>query len=262
MKRSIHRIGAALALCVLAAPTWAQKSKAKPITADEAEYNALLKGYNSAWPKFYKLFTKGMSETSIKDLEGDKTKNPALMYLPRFQSLARRASPDATGAKALLEVMVLAASGLDAKAAASAADNLIAGYNKSPIIKQAVTLAGSMQWQLGVNKTAPILQKFVDRCTNRSDKAAAIYGLACLYTGGFGSTAPQKTQAEKLFAELSTDYSDIPAEKGKAGFLYQLEHLQIGMTAPDFEATDETGQKFKLSDYRGKVVVVDFWGFW
>jgi cytochrome oxidase Cu insertion factor (SCO1/SenC/PrrC family) len=33
-------------------------------------------------------------------------------------------------------------------------------------------------------------------------------------------------------------------------------------TAPDFEAVDENGVKFKLSDYRGKVVVLDFWGFW
>jgi len=31
---------------------------------------------------------------------------------------------------------------------------------------------------------------------------------------------------------------------------------------PDFEATDVTGVRFRLSDYRGKVVVVDFWGFW
>ncbi|MFM7298716.1 MAG: peroxiredoxin family protein, partial [Planctomycetota bacterium] len=30
----------------------------------------------------------------------------------------------------------------------------------------------------------------------------------------------------------------------------------------DFEATDTDGVKFKLSDYRGKVVMLDFWGFW
>ena len=32
--------------------------------------------------------------------------------------------------------------------------------------------------------------------------------------------------------------------------------------APDFEAQDHTGKMVKLSDYRGKVVVVDFWGDW
>jgi peroxiredoxin len=34
------------------------------------------------------------------------------------------------------------------------------------------------------------------------------------------------------------------------------------MLAPDFEAVDENGAAWKLSDYRGKVVVVDFWGNW
>jgi peroxiredoxin len=32
--------------------------------------------------------------------------------------------------------------------------------------------------------------------------------------------------------------------------------------APDFEAQDHTGKTVKLSDYRGKVVVVRFWGSW
>ncbi len=38
--------------------------------------------------------------------------------------------------------------------------------------------------------------------------------------------------------------------------------LSVGDRAPDFEAQDVEGTRFKLSDYRGKVVVLDFWGFW
>jgi hypothetical protein len=38
--------------------------------------------------------------------------------------------------------------------------------------------------------------------------------------------------------------------------------LEVGHRAPDFEAKDIEGVAFKLSDYRGKVVVLDFWGFW
>ena len=43
---------------------------------------------------------------------------------------------------------------------------------------------------------------------------------------------------------------------------FEKEHLQLGMTAPDIEGEDLEGVKFKLSDYRGKVVVIDFWGNW
>jgi cytochrome oxidase Cu insertion factor (SCO1/SenC/PrrC family) len=36
----------------------------------------------------------------------------------------------------------------------------------------------------------------------------------------------------------------------------------VGQPAPDIEGEDIDGQPFKLSDYRGKVVVLDFWGNW
>jgi hypothetical protein len=37
---------------------------------------------------------------------------------------------------------------------------------------------------------------------------------------------------------------------------------EIGNLAPEIEGEDIDGQRFKLSDYRGKVVVLDFWGHW
>lgn len=40
------------------------------------------------------------------------------------------------------------------------------------------------------------------------------------------------------------------------------EGLAIGKVAPDIVGEDIDGQSFKLSDYRGKVVVLDFWGNW
>lgn len=35
--------------------------------------------------------------------------------------------------------------------------------------------------------------------------------------------------------------------------------LRIGNLAPEIEGEDSDGNRFKLSDYRGKVVVLDFW---
>jgi hypothetical protein len=40
------------------------------------------------------------------------------------------------------------------------------------------------------------------------------------------------------------------------------EHLAIGREAPEIEGNDVDGVPFKLSDYRGKIVVLDFWGNW
>jgi hypothetical protein len=38
--------------------------------------------------------------------------------------------------------------------------------------------------------------------------------------------------------------------------------LFVGHRAPDFEAVDVQDKRFKLSDYHGKIVALDFWGFW
>jgi hypothetical protein len=42
----------------------------------------------------------------------------------------------------------------------------------------------------------------------------------------------------------------------------QAAGLEVGNIAPDIVGEDIDGQQFKLSDYRGKVVVIDFWGHW
>lgn len=45
--------------------------------------------------------------------------------------------------------------------------------------------------------------------------------------------------------------------------LETLRHpILVGKPAPDIEGEDIDGAKFKLSDYRGKVVLLDFWGNW
>ncbi len=43
---------------------------------------------------------------------------------------------------------------------------------------------------------------------------------------------------------------------------FEKERLQVGMEAPDIIGVDLFGEQFKLSDYRGKVVLLDFWGDW
>lgn len=38
--------------------------------------------------------------------------------------------------------------------------------------------------------------------------------------------------------------------------------IEVGNISPEIEGRDIDGKAFKLSDYHGKVIVLDFWGHW
>lgn len=46
------------------------------------------------------------------------------------------------------------------------------------------------------------------------------------------------------------------------GELYEMDYLNVGQAAPDFSAETIDGHAFVLSDFRGKVVVLEFWATW
>lgn len=54
------------------------------------------------------------------------------------------------------------------------------------------------------------------------------------------------------------NYGDLIGDKAR-GELYELLHLSVGLKVPEIEGEDQDGKRFKLSDYRGKVVLLDFW---
>jgi hypothetical protein len=72
-------------------------------------------------------------------------------------------------------------------------------------------------------------------------------------------------EAEAFFEQAAQEYGDVKlADGGTVGAkaeaeLFELRNLVIGREAPDIEGVDQDGKPFKLSDYRGKVVLLDFW---
>jgi hypothetical protein len=81
-------------------------------------------------------------------------------------------------------------------------------------------------------------------------------------------------EAETAFEEAAAKYGDgvmytdattkrnITIADRVAGELFEIRNLAIGKAVPDIVGDDLDGKSFKLSDYRGKVVVLDFWGNW
>ncbi|MEJ7638325.1 MAG: TlpA family protein disulfide reductase, partial [Singulisphaera sp.] len=75
-------------------------------------------------------------------------------------------------------------------------------------------------------------------------------------------------KAEALMDRVAEFYADVPHNDKRrkpgplgeaAGFyLHDLRDLAVGKPAPEIEGIDLDGRRFRLSDYRGKVVVLDF----
>jgi hypothetical protein len=78
--------------------------------------------------------------------------------------------------------------------------------------------------------------------------------------------AKATAEAEKLFEVVvkeAGDKASLASVKANAeAELFEMQHLSIGKQPPEIEGDDIDGKKFKLSDYKGKVVVLDFWGNW
>ncbi len=68
--------------------------------------------------------------------------------------------------------------------------------------------------------------------------------------------------AQSAFEELIK--LDRESDQGKLakGYLFEIEHLQVGMPAPDFTARTVDGEEFTLKSLRGKVILLDFWATW
>lgn len=80
------------------------------------------------------------------------------------------------------------------------------------------------------------------------------------YQDGDKDAAPLLADAEVLLQQIAKDATDLAPRTKETQFA--LKHLTAGRSAMEIEADDLDGKKFKLSDYRGKVVVLDFWGNW
>lgn len=67
---------------------------------------------------------------------------------------------------------------------------------------------------------------------------------------------------EEVIELLKTFDGDSPSHKKAQDELFILTKLVPGAEAMDIVGTDLEGEELKLSDYRGKVVFLDFWGDW
>ena len=76
------------------------------------------------------------------------------------------------------------------------------------------------------------------------------------------SDPEQAVAAEKAFAGLSPELKSTPAGTKLTQVFEAGRKTAVGAMAMDFTQTDTAGKPVKLSDFKGKYVLVDFWASW
>jgi peroxiredoxin len=154
----------------------------------------------------------------------------------------------------------------------SADDKAMQEYQKAfaPLLKRAGELNAEAR-SIGAEDEAA-KQAFRDKAAQFSDEVSAtgkklvkdhpkeIASIWVLMNELRTRLSPEEFEA--LYTSLDKDLKETKYGKSAARYLREAKGETENVEADDFEQTDVNGNKVKLSSFRGKYVLVDFWASW
>ena len=229
------RLGA-VALLLTAGTVLGQVEAPKPTPA----YQAIITDYDASeepWNKRYETFK------------------------PRFEEFCREhpGTPDELRARIWLlrNTWWQRADGTMHASATEIAKDILKRHAESPLLNSMVDADFVYD-----DETRAMVYAALMKSPHRHVKAAGHLGLA-------GRRAETEEQREHLVILLDS-FADVPYRGGATyGAIadarlnpHPASALAVGQPAPEIEGLDEKERAMKLSDYKGKVVLLDFWGDW
>ncbi|HEV3205118.1 MAG TPA: hypothetical protein VGY77_12070 [Gemmataceae bacterium] len=114
------------------------------------------------------------------------------------------------------------------------------------------------------------LRTSLEKATEHKDQGQITFALAQFLKNKSQTPKLPKEELEKLNKEIEDLFDRIVEKFADVGTyakdaerdLFEIRNLSVGKVVPEIEGEDMDGKKIKLSDYRGKVVMLDFWGHW
>jgi S1-C subfamily serine protease/peroxiredoxin len=121
--------------------------------------------------------------------------------------------------------------------------------------------------------TKRFLRALIEKSPYREVRAYACCSLAKILqhesdaNPGTVSNPAADKEIVALLTRVTDEFADVKVQGHSLvelvkPLLFAKERLAVGMSAPEIEGADVDGTRFKLSDYRGKVVLLEFWGDW
>ena len=256
-----------LVLCVLSVRVQGQRVRRPRLSEAQEQYLELLKQFN----KQYDLARQDdRAAMTREERAAEQAALNALVgeYAPQFMAMALKDPEDSVGKQALSWLIARAPAGESFDTAL----DLVAGHYPGEAGLEAVCRRLFVSQSKNAEK---FLETILDKTSHSSVRAAALTALAIRskrqYEEGGDEALAKKSEehfrrALNEFANLPRQQNTLVAKMMFAEARRKLEDLRgplaIGKPAPEIEGEDLEGARFKLSDYRGKVVVLVFWNDW
>lgn len=246
-----------------------KKQESKDSDFDK-EWKKLMAEHGAAQTEYYKPYENVKTPEEAAKIKLDPEKDPEPIFAPKVKDLAVRARGTNAGLEATNWLLQQSARfGGTAPAWVTegvqfAVDEVLKHYIQHKNVGRAVSM---MVYAARIVDKKIISDAFVrieKEATNKETKAEAAFAAANLSKPGYGETPdPEKAKARAAaLNRLIKQYGDTSAAKRAEAEIFEAENLAIGKAAPEVLGADQDGKEFKLSEYKGKVVVLDFWGFW
>jgi thiol-disulfide isomerase/thioredoxin len=250
------------------------------ITRADDEWDALQRDWEAAMQKWQDELTGQEDESGAVVISpAAMLSHPAVKFRDRFRVYAEKhaGQPNAIPALAWLLTNELGFPGMPQQdgGAAWALEALKRDHADDRGIMDHLPGLRFVAMSVGEQPVTSLLETIAERNPEPETAGLARIALAeLLYYGapaptvfpGFGGKAGDRAEQKKRAVSILREVvarelgSDL-ADRADA-LLFAIERLQIGMVAPDLAGYDVNGNKIKLSQFRGNVVMIVFWATW
>lgn len=253
--------GEAVPLTSAASPEALEES---PLGKIDDRVAVLFNDFRRSHEEFLALVSREPDEDKQKNLV--RTKNPLADHAPKFLDFAEKNPKSDAGFQALYLICYLARN-IPAEKTAEyvkrAAALLVADYVDRELLGDLAIALASFRDE----SAREFLRNLLDKSPQRKVKGIACYSLAQSLAVEAEQKPVDEAQIISLLERVVADFSDIIVGDSTLGEraepdLFERKFLAVGKPAPEIEAVDIDGKTFKLSDFKGRVVLLDFWADW
>ena len=193
-------------------------------------------------------------------------RDPDRAFIPKFRAYADKHAGQSEVMPALLWLVQYGdGRPRDQCEAVRALAELRRDHAADPSIKQFLPrLRASLSW-VGQDRMIDLHERILKVNKDRETIADVTFGLGYLVFPGNHMAEIRRHDAERstaLFEKTVREFPGTDAAGKATRMLFEAKHLQNGMQAPDFVGKDIDGKEIRLSQFRGQVVLLSFFGFW